>query len=65
MKLRENLSEYKKEREGLIAENIRLKQETGFSFNFLIFLGIVNSIQLTVDFNNRKKRIEALINEKD
>jgi hypothetical protein len=29
MKLRENLSEYKKERELLIAENLRLKQETG------------------------------------
>lgn len=30
MKLRENLSEYKKERELLIAENLRLKQETGW-----------------------------------
>ena len=29
MNLRENLSEYKKERELLIAENLRLKQETG------------------------------------
>jgi len=31
MKLRENLSEYKKEREALILDNIRLKQETGIS----------------------------------